>query len=59
VWRRIWAALERALVTWGLDVLPLVVANPLPVEYESTGGTTGPSPVVGHSYRRREPDAYR
>jgi hypothetical protein len=57
VWGRIWAAIERALVTWGLEVLPLVVAHPLPVEYGSTGSATGP--VAGHSYRRREPDAYR
>ena len=51
--------LERALVAWGLEVLPLVVTHPLPVDPYSTGSTTGPSPVVGHSYRRREPDAYR
>lgn len=59
MWRRIWAALERAFVAWGLEILPLVVAHPLPMEYGSTGSPTGPSPVTGHSYQRREPDAYR
>lgn len=59
MWRRIWAALERAFITWGLEILPLVVAYPLPVEYGSTGSAAGPYPVVGHSSQRREPDAYR